>query len=372
MQAALVLATTASACNLLNGSGDVDYTTPDAAVDGIAGGDATIVPRADADDTPDAEALPDGPIDAQLLDVAITPDAYVCSGASCFDAGTCDGAPCPVRILGLGQDLLGTIAADNQGVYWTVPKHHTIQRLARTASSPDVLTVVADGTPARPIVDDKGGLYWLETDARRIRKISSGAPAGSHASASRTTDSQPLYLGRSGGGLYLVWGTSAGSVQLGNTSLVGTPDDLTIGEAPILGVGGHVGASFWAVGGADGKLRKESFSLKADLRDVERPTSMITDEQRLYWTTNDTVEWCNGFGTDLVTHLNENEPVGVAVRGNMVYWGSRPNERIRRARNDGSPPVTIAEDPGKPRAIAVNSYGVFWTNLRGEVWALAE
>lgn len=317
-----------------------------------------------------ADAVADGPGADGAIGDADTGDGFLCSGASCFDAGSCDGSPCPVLIASEGARSL---AADDVGVYWTVPNARAVHRLLREAGAPDTLAKVPDGTPTDITMGPTGEVYWTESDVGRVRKKTGSAPTGD-APASISGQGALVAIGVGAGNVALAWANAAGDIVTANIDFSGATVAQT-GQAPVAGAGLYAGQPYWASAGAIDRVRTKS-GVATDLATTPDPRSLVVDGNGVYWTsgTDGVVASINGFGAALVTTYSSTEgtPVAIALFAGTVYWANAVDRRIRSVpAAGGSPPTTLATAQSAPRAVAASTRAVYWiTDPGGKVWAL--
>lgn len=350
----------AAACNLITGAADLRFGDPSGGPDATSDGAAT-----DGTVPPNEGGPADGGADAFIT--------YACSGEACFDAGTCAGGPCPVRIVATQTGAIDRVAANANGAYWTIPSLKRIDRLLGSSSSPNVL-YASDGTPSS-ITANAQSVFWTEPDKNRVRRISAIAPLDGTPDRTKN-DQQGAFLVTVGPlGNFVAWTTSNGSVfisseDLGATVVAGTD------QVGIVGMGITPSSLYWAAAGSINEVRRVTIAGGTSfetLASAPSPRGLATGDTRAAWITKGTIT-ATLDGLPKVTYVGENDPAAIAGAGEYAYWVDRQGGMVRRGTMDGSGngvAQTLIAGQKQPRAIAVGGGKVYWVNdTGGEVWSL--
>jgi hypothetical protein len=256
-----------------------------------------------------------------------------------------------------------------------MPATRTIRRLLGTASAPDVLVAVPDGTPTALAIGSNG-VYWTESDSGRVRYVASTADAGAAPAATMAGQGGVSALGigtsNSVGGELVVWTHDAGAITIAPTNISQTAP-VASGQAPVIGVGVSGFEAFWASAGTINAIRGAGSAPAADIvTALPDLRAIVVDASHLYWTTGTgRVENSTHTGGSRVTILGEGEPVAIAVDATTMYWVNIGDGRLRSVSISGGVPATLASAQRRPKAIAVAGAVIYWVNeTDGEVWAL--
>lgn len=320
------------------------------------------------------------------IDLSATPTPDAADDTTAADAASGSDAPSSLNPEGAapdasfevveGQPNVTAIGLDSKNVYWAtnVPDGGIFKCPKDGACSGSPLLLGARDRPGS-IATFNDRVYWTEKNSSSIQSCG----------IDTCNISQPLNAGRSKGGpiaideagVYMIDGDDAGlgvsrcqySTQCTSTATSngGPPTQIAAG-------GGQVFFTAWE----HGELRRlypDSLAIEDVITDRFRGTTYLAVMRNRQWIffvneLSNEIRRADGTkGSNMVSsevYYNQSEPRLIAVDDNYVYWSSRTDDKLR------SCPIAKCEQPRtlaqgvKIGAIAVDSSGVWFSNLDDE------
>jgi sugar lactone lactonase YvrE len=214
------------------------------------------------------------------------------------------------------------VTVDSSDVYWTNVDDDTIKRAGLTGGAPE--TVASQQSVPSGIASDAAGVYWLNYGDGSVMRLGASQTPELVANGPRNG------LAVASDGATLFWITE------GNFGL--------LASAPETGAAGAT------------TLQRDLFS----------PRDVAVDATHVYFTLNGAGEihrTPKGGGNNELLIPNQNDPIGIAVFGDQVYWCNRGSGSVRSLPIIGGTSSTaLATGQDRPFAVAVDASGVYWVN----------
>jgi hypothetical protein len=247
----------------------------------------------------------------------------------------------------IGDDPLpGPLAATGETVVWGTSTKLMVGTRA-----------IADATTLGGVAIDGDSVYYAETDAGTVSKISlTGGPATVMAKDQAGPHDVKVQAG------FVYWANHRGGTIMRAPITGGDAKIVAQGQKRPRGLALDKESAYWAddlygtlvraplTGGGRQALGKE-----------EDAGGLTADQAGLYFTRaerGEIVRYRNGFK---VLASKEELPTAIAVDATHLYWGSSRSGTLRRMPKEGGAVETLAEGQGVIGAIASTERYIFWS-----------